>query len=79
MVSFCSLNPSGECAVGIEDAPWLINIAEGAQGLGLLHWVFVGAAAAGNPDGPRSPETHGPVGQANTHTQGGGPGKQGAH
>lgn len=78
MVSFCSLNPSGEWAVGIEDAPWLINIAEGAQGLGLLHWVSAGAAAAGYLDGPCSPETHGPVGQANTH-RAGVPRKQGAH
>lgn len=53
--------------MGIEDAPWLINIAEGTQGLGLLHWVPAGSAAAGNAERPCSPETHGPVGQADTH------------
>lgn len=52
--------------MGIEDAPWLINIAEGTQELGLFHWVPAGSVAAGNADGPCSPETHGPVGQANT-------------
>lgn len=53
--------------MGIEDAPWLINIAEGTQGLGLLHWVPAGSAAAGNAERPCSPETHGPVEQADTH------------